>query len=305
MKTIFRFLFIFALLISIGSCGTINQMIHPPTATPSATLTATITPTSLPTLTPTPPPAVAIVNGIYIWQEDFDMTVANLRRAYSDTQSMQPSEETLKQEALDTLIDETLFQAAAAKDGIIISDEELDTRIQSLIEKAGGSDAFRQWLSENHYSESSFRRALTREISAAKIREKLFSEKLTGIEQIHAYQIFTATHAEANTIKTKLDLGLNFIDLAKTNDPITGGDLDWVARGILVYPQLEDALFALQPGSYSDIIETDIGFHILYAAERSTDHALTPQSRQILEHKILSDWVKEQKSSAEIIMLNK
>ncbi|HQP45240.1 MAG TPA: peptidylprolyl isomerase, partial [Flexilinea sp.] len=102
-----------------------------------------------------------------------------------------------------------------------------------------------------------------------------------------------------------LDLGLNFIDLAKTNDPITGGDLDWVARGILVYPQLEDALFALQPGSYSDIIETDIGFHILYAAERSTDHALTPQSRQILEHKILSDWVKEQKSSAEIIMLNK
>jgi hypothetical protein len=28
---------------------------------------------------------VAIVNGIYIWQEDFDMTVANLRQAYSDT----------------------------------------------------------------------------------------------------------------------------------------------------------------------------------------------------------------------------
>ena len=81
----------------------------------------------------------------------------------------------------------------------------------------------------------------------------------------------------------------SFADVAKTNDPITGGDLDWVARGILVYPQLEEALFALQPGSYSDIIETDIGFHILYAAERSTDHALTPQSRQILEHKILSD----------------
>ncbi len=63
------------------------------------------------------------------------MTVANLRRAYSDTQSMQPSEETLKQEALDTLIDETLFQAAAAKDGIIISDEELDTEFNLSLKR--------------------------------------------------------------------------------------------------------------------------------------------------------------------------
>lgn len=305
MKTIFRFLFIFALLISISSCGTINQMIHPPSATPTVTQTATITSTPLPTVTPTPPPSVAIVNGIYIWQEDFDLTVANLRQAYMDTQSVQPSEETLEQEALNTLMDETLFQAAAEKEGMIISDEEINARIQSLTEKVGGADAFQHWLSENHYSESSFRRALNREISAARIREKLFSEKLSGIEQIHAYQIFTTTHAEANSVKTKLDLGLSFIDLAKTNDPITGGDLDWVARGILVYPQLEDALFALQPGSYSDIIETDIGFHILYAAEKSTDHELTPQSRQILEHKILSDWVEEQKASAEIVMLNK
>jgi hypothetical protein len=56
------------------------------------------------------------LNGIYIWQEDFDIAVANLAGIFRYTIDA-TFEETLKQEALDTLIDETLFQAAAVKDG--------------------------------------------------------------------------------------------------------------------------------------------------------------------------------------------
>ena len=303
MKT--RILVFLLLLISIPltACSSINQIFNPVTATPTATLTPTITPTSLPTLTPTPPPSVAIVNGIYIWQEDFDLTKANLESAYLETSGKTLSETELEQEALQSLIDETIFQSAAINQGINLTEEALNSRIQKLIEDAGGEEAFHLWLDENHFTESSFHRALSREADAAAVRETIFSEKLSNVDQIHAYQILTTTRSDAAAIKTKLDLGLSFLDQAKSNDEITGGDLDWVAHGILVYPQLEEALFALQSGTYTDIIETDIGFHILYAAERSTEHELSLQTRQILEHKALADWLAEEKSTADITYL--
>jgi hypothetical protein len=89
--------------------------------------------------------------------------------------------------------------------------------------------------------------------------KKLF-RKINGIEQIHAYQIFTATHAEANTIKTKLDLGLNFIDLAKTTIPLPG-DLDWVARGFW-FIRTWKMRFLPSNRKLQRYHRDDIGFHI-------------------------------------------
>jgi parvulin-like peptidyl-prolyl isomerase len=132
------------------------------------------------------------------------------------------------------------------------------------------------------------------------MREKIFAENLQNIEQIHTYQILTADIESAQKAKEKLDLGLPFIDLAKQFDPLTGGDMDWIAKGILVYPELEDALFSLQPGTYTDIIETNNGFHILYAAEISSDRKINEQSMQILQHKFLTSWLQEQREKAEI-----
>ena len=41
-----------------------------------------------------------------------------------------------------------------------------------------------------------------------------------------------------------------------------GGDLGWIARGTLAGP-FEDALFALQVGDISDVVQTDFGYHVL------------------------------------------
>ena len=300
MKSFTRILLLAAGLFFLSSCSVVNKIISNPSATPTATTTPVITDTPQATLTPTPPPSVGIVNQIYIWQEDFDSTFKNLQQTYKEIGSEEKSEEDIKKEAINQLIDETIFLSAAKELGFLVSHEEIDQRLKNVISATGDNNAVKNWQSQYGYSDEGLYRTMEREIASSWMREKIFAEKLQKIEQIHTYQILTADIETAKKAKEKLDLGLPFIDMAKQYDPLTGGDMDWIAKGIMVYPELENALFSLQPGTYTDIIETNNGFHILYAAEISSDRELNAQSLQILQHKVLSSWLQEQREKAEI-----
>lgn len=262
------------------------------TATPEATATPEITPT------PTPPPSVAIVNGIYIAQEDVAREAANLNRAAAELELDAP--EDAEAEALDALIDDALLAAYAVQNGYQPDAASLDERIEELKASVGGDDALRQWQSANGYSEAGFRRALDTELAVSFAREKILAEKLPVVEQIHAYQILTATRGKAQEYVDKMGLGFDFVSLARTHDTISGGDLDWVARGILVYPELEEALFALEPGGVTPILETELGFHLLFAAEKSNDRPLSQQTRETIERRTIREWLSDARDSADI-----
>ena len=99
---------------------------------------------------------------------------------------------------------------------------------------------------------------------------------------------------------SSLQSGADFMEQAKKYDPITGGDLGWFPRGYLDEPALEEAAFALQPGQYSQVIETDIGYHILYMVERDANHTLQPDARTALQRNSLQEWVSERRNQSEI-----
>jgi peptidyl-prolyl cis-trans isomerase C len=84
---------------------------------------------------------------------------------------------------------------------------------------------------------------------------------------------------------------------------MTGGDLGWFPRGYLSDKKIEDAAFGLQPDQFSQVIQTDIGFHILYLLERDPSHVLLPDARRVLQVNAVQDWLTQRRDNSNIQIL--
>src|SRR4030067_649228 len=70
-----------------------------------------------------------------------------------------------------------------------------------------------------------------------------------------------------------VEAGENFGDLSSVHslDLSTrpgGGDLGWFAEGQLTTPELESAAFGMNPGDLSQVVQSDLGFHIVEVLQR-------------------------------------
>jgi len=81
-----------------------------------------------------------------------------------------------------------------------------------------------------------------------------------------------AARAKIEAIAKRLADGGNFEEIAKaeSDDPGSaknGGDLGWFGHGRMV-PELDKVAFELETGRTSDIVETDLGYHIIRLYDR-------------------------------------
>ncbi len=93
-----------------------------------------------------------------------------------------------------------------------------------------------------------------------------------GTDQVWLRHIVVAAQDDARSVKTKLNSGARFEEVAKavSIDKSTaerGGDLGWVRKGRL-YPEVEKLAFQLQPKQVSEPIRTPEGYVIVKMEER-------------------------------------
>jgi peptidyl-prolyl cis-trans isomerase C len=188
-----------------------------------------------------------------------------------------------------------LLDEAAALD-IRVPEEDVDERIGAMIEQAGGRDAFEALLARQGYTEEAVRSSIVNGRRVDQLVDRITAGVADpGEDDIRAH--FEAHGAEyarperaqvrhilvtpssdskadrataqsrLQEIRARIADGADFADEAAAHSECpsgrkTGGSLGWFARGMMV-PAFDEAVFAMEAGTLSEIVETPLGFHLI------------------------------------------
>jgi peptidylprolyl isomerase/peptidyl-prolyl cis-trans isomerase C len=220
--------------------------------------------------------------------------------------------------------------------GVVIPDSVVQQSFQSLVSRFESEDDFTRALAQNHLNESSLMQALAYELKVEAVLERLLNEKSSASDEeaeIYYFQHLdkfqlpetrTARHIlitvnddyQENTrdkvkqrfeeIKQQLQQGhASFEELASRYSEcptaMHEGLLGRIKPGQL-YTELDQALFEMEEGECSDLIETEVGLHILkcdqvHQAGRIPFEEVREKLRSHLEQKkrkrLLQEWLHQ------------
>lgn len=258
---------------------------------------------------PPPPPetqapaAPAIVNGVPIdaaqFQAEVDKITQGGARNIPDDRMAK-----IKENVLNRMIEEELLRQEYKRQGIEVTNEEIEAEFQKYKSRFKTEEQFQNYLTHGKTSVEEIKARQRDSIALNKLLTKLgkldVSEEdvkkayETGIkmytepEQVHARHILIkvaenapaadvgAAKKKIAEIQAKLAKGESFENLAKqySEDPMSkekGGDLGFFRKGVMV-PKFEAAAFALKPGEITkEPVRTPFGFHLIQVLERKEE----------------------------------
>ncbi len=278
---------------------------------------------------------VAIIN------EDI-VTQAELQRKVREVASAgvrAPDASQLQAIVLQRLIEQKLILQEGKRADIKVTDDDVNAQIDQMKEKAGSTDAFDTWMREAGLSVADLKASIRDSLLAqrtidAKVRSSIsvspqeITVELKGAEgaphepdQVMASHILVRvgngrTEEEAKQriaeIQSKLATGASFEDLAiqysDDSHADSGGKLGWMTPGQLL-PELDEALFKLDPGQVSEVIPSRLGFHLLKVTEKRNGAQLSAVEanhaafKKIYDRKFqvaLAKWLDDLKKQAYI-----
>ena len=205
---------------------------------------------------------------------------------------------------------------------VILSEESIERACKEVSSRYENENDFHDDLAKNNLDESQFRKSLTRELKVETILERVTSrsvpvseidvmiyyhmhqEKMRKPEVRVARHILVTINEEMpentrenaeqkiNQILEKLKKKpKKFSELAmkysECPTAFKGGLLGNVTKGVL-YPELEEILFKMKVNQVSPVVESELGFHILYCDEIQKEKNLsiadaTPAIKEVLE----------------------
>ncbi len=289
------------------------------TATPMATVplgaTAVVSPTggvelALAAIEPVTG-TLATVNGVEITWADYEpeliQALHGVTQQYGVDWSQQENIDMLgefQDQVLSTLISRAVLRWGAANAGITATDEAVAARIEEekeLILSGGEYPSWEAFLEQRGLSDAYYVRLM---------EDNILVEQLTEVhapsreaEQVHARHILITDEASATAIYTRLDAGEDWAVLASefsldTSNKDAGGDLGWFPRGVMV-PAFEEVAFTLEPGTTSDVVATDYGYHIIQVLEKAT-RDMDDAMYERMTSQAFETWFAGQKAVADI-----
>jgi len=240
------------------------------------------------------------INGQPLPEEAIEFEYRRLLQFYSQhmpAEQLKAETANLRAKAVEQAIGAKLLIDEAVRLDIQVPPARVDARINSMIEQVGGREVFGMRLKENGFSEKALRQNIEQGCKVDLLIEKLCEglndpteadmrahfeanrESYVQPERASAQHILIspATGDDADrataesrieSIRSEIEAGASFDDMAAAHSECpsgkqNGGSLGWFGRGMMV-PEFDEAVFSMNVGELSDIIETQFGFHIIF-----------------------------------------
>jgi len=235
---------------------------------------------------------IAIVNDDIVTLKDFEAYV-KIEKRTKFTSIDEYFRNLQMKDRLEAYVEGLLIKQQAKKMGIVVSNEEVSGFIDGIKKQNLITDAeLREQLKKDNVTYEQFRegvrlnvlrtrllmRVLSTEIKVTETSLKSYYESHQDLfreEEFHLQQIFiSGQHPDikerAEKAYTQLTTGTPFADVARSlsDDPSArqGGDIGFVKRSDLM-PTLREGLTNIPPGSFTQVIPTQYGLHILKLLE--------------------------------------
>jgi len=247
------------------------------------------------------PDVLARVNGDVISKTEFERAIQTVE-ARAGSPLPADRRDQIVRGLLDQMVGIKLLKQEAAARKVVVPDADVEARIAEIKKQFPSEEVFSQMLEARKMTIAALRAdqrddlAINRMLADA-LKDKVAAtpeqidtfyqenqERFKQPEQVKASHILisvpqgadaaakAASRAKAEDILTQVKAGKDFAALAKENsqDPgsaVNGGDLGYFRQGQMVGP-FNEVAFKLAPGTVSDVVETQFGFHIIKVIDK-------------------------------------
>ncbi len=305
----------FAIAFALSGCSSQPPATLTPTSTNLSQDANSVPATGSPTCSPTQPlspntPLAARVNGIGVPLNLYQRELAQAQVAMAQ-QGIEPKSpsgqerlKNLQQQILDQIINDAIIAQQAEKEGVKLTEDELNAQLVQAVQDVGGVDKFNDYLSTNQISVSDLCTHLRANYLGEAMLNRVTSALPSNVDQVHARHILLTSSSRAQSVLTQVRQGRDFAALAQlySEDEASksnGGDLGWFPRGVMEL-QFEVAAFQLMPGQASDIVQTRFGYHIIKVEERDSSRALAPEILSNMREQAFLAWLQAVREAAKI-----
>lgn len=285
-----------------------------------------------------PADAVASVDGEPIKKTEFDQLLSQAKKSYENQQRDFPQAgsqeyQTLKNQAVQFLVQRRQFEQEAEELGIEITEQQVEDRLEQIKKQYFGGDQkkYETQLKEQGLSDAQVRNDIRAQLVSEKIFAKVTEDVKVSDEDVERYykenkanytqaesrevrHILVKTKAKAEELHAQVTAadGKNFEALAKANSEDTGskenGGKLTITKGQTV-PPFDKKAFELDTNEISEPVKTEFGFHIIQALSDVKKASTTPlkdvkdsirqQLLQTKKNEAMTKWVDEMKKEYE------
>lgn len=284
---------------------------------------------------------VAVVNHDIITERDIRDMSANIKNTLPESQ--QSNADTLRQIALNELIDRKLVLQAAQNRQLTVSDEEIAAFVAQIARSRGMSvQAVYESLAKDGITQKTLHKTIAENIlvdKATKMQMSLSSQvsnedvqallqqypQLTLRKEYLVRQILLKSDdknqakvkQQLQKIRKQLEKGESFDRLARrySQDPVSakeGGSVGWVMMGVST-PEFDRELASLGIGDVSQPIKSEFGWHIIRlddvrSHKLSVQESIDNARQMLIEQKqptVYQEWLKQLRSTAYISLRDK